>query len=378
MKTDAVVAPRAKAGAALPPGFQAVEGRVAALRTRRAELEQMLADPAVLADPQRAQKLSKEYRDATGVVNLYDEMERAEKERADTHDLLSHGDPELVQMAEAEMAKLTERVDELRRRLLRDIMPRNPDWLKSCIVEIRAAAGGEESALFAGDLFRMYTKYIDQMHWKLDVLSSRPSDLDGFKEVVFSVEGDSPYRFLRFESGVHRVQRVPRTEASGRIHTSTVTVAVLPEVEETEIKIDPSELKIEVFRAGGHGGQLVNKIESAVRITHIPTGIQSSCQDDRSQTRNKAKAMKILLARIRDSRAREDQAKITAQRRNMVGTGERSEKIRTYNFPQSRVSDHRIELTLYNLEEILDGKLGEFHQALLDRELEYWLKDSDE
>jgi len=324
MKTDAVVAPRAKAGAALPPGFQAVEGRVAALRTRRAELEQMLADPAVLADPQRAQKLSKEYRDATGVVNLYDEMERAEKERADTHDLLSHGDPELVQMAEAEMAKLTERVDELRRRLLRDIMPRNPDWLKSCIVEIRAAAGGEESALFAGDLFRMYTKYIDQMHWKLDVLSSRPSDLDGFKEVVFSVEGDSPYRFLRFESGVHRVQRVPRTEASGRIHTSTVTVAVLPEVEETEIKIDPSELKIEVFRAGGHGGQLVNKIESAVRITHIPTGIQSSCQDDRSQTRNKAKAMKILLARIRDSRAREDQAKITAQRRNMVGTGERS------------------------------------------------------
>lgn len=378
MKTDTAAAPRAKAGVALPPGFQAVEGRVAALRTRRAELEQMLADPTVLADPQRAQKLSKEYRDATSVVNLYDEMERAEKERADTHDLLSHGDPELVRMAEAELATLTARVDELRRRLLRDIMPRNPDWQKSCIMEIRAAAGGEESALFAGDLFRMYTKYADQMRWKLEVLSSRPSDLDGYKEIVFSVEGESPYRFLRFESGVHRVQRVPRTEASGRIHTSTATVAVMPEVEETEIKIDPSELKIEVFRAGGHGGQLVNKIESAVRITHIPTGIQASCQDDRSQTRNKAKAMKMLLARIRDQREGQEQAKLSAQRRNMVGTGERSEKIRTYNFPQGRVSDHRIELTLYTLEAVMDGKLGEFHQALLDRELEYWLKSSDE
>jgi peptide chain release factor 1 len=332
----------------------------------------------VLADPQRAQKLSKEYRDATSVVNLYDEMERAEKERADTHDLLSHGDPELVRMAETELATLTARVDELRRRLLRDIMPRNPDWQKSCIMEIRAAAGGEESALFAGDLFRMYTKYADQMRWKLEVLSSRPSDLDGYKEIVFSVEGESPYRFLRFESGVHRVQRVPRTEASGRIHTSTATVAVMPEVEEAEIKIDPSELKIEVFRAGGHGGQLVNKIESAVRITHVPTGIQASCQDDRSQTRNKAKAMKMLLARIRDQREGQEQAKLSAQRRNMVGTGERSEKIRTYNFPQGRVSDHRIELTLYTLEAVMEGKLGEFHQALLDRELEYWLKSSDD
>jgi peptide chain release factor 1 len=269
-------------------------------------------------------------------------------------------------------------VDELRRRLLRDIMPRNPDWQKSCIMEIRAAAGGEESALFAGDLFRMYTKYADQMRWKLEVLSSRPSDLDGYKEIVFSVEGESPYRFLRFESGVHRVQRVPRTEASGRIHTSTATVAVMPEVEEAEIKIDPSELKIEVFRAGGHGGQLVNKIESAVRITHVPTGIQASCQDDRSQTRNKAKAMKMLLARIRDQREGQEQAKLSAQRRNMVGTGERSEKIRTYNFPQGRVSDHRIELTLYTLEAVMEGKLGEFHQALLDRELEYWLKSSDD
>jgi peptide chain release factor 1 len=362
----------------LPPGFPAVEARVAALRLRRVELEQMLADPTVLAEPQRAQKLSKEYRDLVGIINLYDELQRALKESADTSELLNHGDPELVRMAEAELEELNKRVVTLQRQLLRDIMPRNSDWERNCILEIRAAAGGEESALFAGNLFRMYSRYADQMGWKLEVLSSRPSDLDGYKEIVFSVEGEGPYRFLRFESGVHRVQRVPRTEASGRIHTSTVTVAVLPEVEETEIKIDPSELKIEVFRAGGHGGQLVNKIESAVRITHVPTGIQASCQDDRSQTRNKAKAMKILLARIRDSRETQEQAKITAQRRNMVGTGERSEKIRTYNFPQNRVTDHRIELTLYNLEAVMDGKLGEFHQALMDRELESWLKNNDE
>ena len=378
MEAKTAAPQRGKNLPALPPGFQGVETRVSALRARRVELEQMLADPAVLAEPQRAQKLSKEYRDLVGIINLYDELQRASKESADTHELLGHGDPELVRMAETELEELNKRVDTLQRQLLRDIMPRNSDWERNCIVEIRAAAGGEESALFAGDLFRMYTKYADQMGWKLEVLSSRPSDLDGYREIVFSVEGESPYRFLRFESGVHRVQRVPRTEASGRIHTSTATVAVMPEVEETEIKIDPSELKIEVFRAGGHGGQLVNKIESAVRITHIPTGIQASCQDDRSQTRNKAKAMKILLARIRDQREGQEQAKLSAQRRNMVGTGERSEKIRTYNFPQGRVSDHRIELTLYNLEAVMEGKLGEFHQALMDRELENWLKTNDD
>jgi peptide chain release factor 1 len=378
MKADTAAPQRSRNASRLPAGFQAIEGRVAARRTRRAELEVLLADPVVLADPQHSQKLSKEYRDLVGIINLYDELQRATKESADTRELLSHGDPELVRMAEAELEELDKRVDTLQRQLLRDIMPRNPDWERNCILEIRAAAGGEESALFAGDLFRMYSHYADQMGWKLDVLSSRPSDLDGYKEIVFSVEGESPYRFLRLESGVHRVQRVPRTEASGRIHTSTATVAVMPEVEETEIKIDPSELKIEVFRAGGHGGQLVNKIESAVRITHIPTGIQASCQDDRSQTRNKAQAMKILLARIRDRRESQEQAKITAQRRNMVGTGERSEKIRTYNFPQGRVSDHRIELTLYTLEAVMDGKLGEFHQALMDRELENWLKSNDE
>ena len=378
MKTDTAAPQRGKNASPSPAGFQAIEGRVAARRTRRAELEQMLADAVVLADPQRSQKLSKEYRDLVGIINLYDELQRATKERADTHELLSHGDPELVRMAEAELEELNKRVDALQRQLMRDIMPRNPDWERNCILEIRAAAGGEESALFAGDLFRMYTKYADQMGWKLEVLSSRPSDLDGYKEIVFSVEGESPYRFLRLESGVHRVQRVPRTEAAGRIHTSTATVAVMPEVEETEVKIDPSELKIEVFRAGGHGGQLVNKIESAVRITHIPTGLQASCQDDRSQTRNKAKAMKILLARIQDARESQEQAKLKAQRRNMVGTGERSEKIRTYNFPQGRVSDHRIELTLYTLEAVMDGKLGDFHQALMDRELENWLKSNDE
>jgi peptide chain release factor 1 len=292
----------------------------------------------------------------------------------ETREMMSHSaEPELAELARNELAVLERQHQQLQHDLLQQLMPRDPDWDKDCILEIRAAAGGEESALFAGVLYRMYSRYCDRIGWKFDTLDSRPSELDGFREVIVSIEGESPYRIMRLESGVHRVQRVPRTEASGRIHTSTVTVAVLPEFEETEVKIDPSELKIEVFRAGGHGGQLVNKIESAVRITHIPTGTQASCQDDRSQTRNKAKAMKILLARIQDARSAQDRAKITERRRNQVGTGERSEKIRTYNYPQSRVTDHRIGLTLHTIEDILDGDISPIHQALLDAELEKWL-----
>jgi peptide chain release factor 1 len=355
-----------------------IESHAQQLRARRAELEKLLSDPEVLSNPLRSQRLSKEYRDATSAVNLYDQLHHAERQIADTREVLEQArEPELAEMARTELAELEHTYQELQRALLRELAPRDPAWEKNCIFEMRAAAGGEESAIFAGDLFRMYSRYIENMGWKLDVLSSRPSDLDGFREIIFSVEGDSPYRLLRFESGVHRVQRVPRTEASGRIHTSTVTVAVLPEVEETELKVDPSELKIEVFRAGGHGGQLVNKVESAVRLTHIPTGIQASCQDDRSQTRNRAKAMKILLARIQDSRMAAENKRLSESRRSMVGTGERSEKIRTYNFPQNRITDHRIGLTLYTLEGIMEGNLSPVHQALLDRELENWLARTD-
>jgi peptide chain release factor 1 len=356
----------------------AIEPRAMQLRVRRAELEKLLAMPDVLGDALRAQRLSKEYRDLVSVIGLYDQLHLAEQEISNTREVLEHAqEPELAEMARTELAQLERGYQELEHNLLQQLLPRDPDSDKNCIIEIRAAAGGEESALFAADLYRMYSRYVDKMGWKAEVLASRPSELDGFRELIISVAGDSPYRLFRFESGVHRVQRVPRTEASGRIHTSTVTVAVLPEVAEAEFKIDPAELKIEVFRAGGHGGQLVNKVESAVRITHVPTGIQASCQDDRSQARNKAKAMKILLARIRDRRHAEENAKVTERRRSMVGTGERSEKIRTYNFPQSRVSDHRTGLTLHSLEAILNGDLAPFHQAMLDKEVDGWLADSE-
>ena len=359
----------------LAVGTATVEPKITQLRARQQELERLLALPEVLSDVRRAQRLSREYREAVTVIKLYGDLLQAEKTMAETRELMERSpDPEMGELARTELAQLEPSHQQLQRNLLRQLMPRDPDWDKDCIMEIRAAAGGEESALFAGELYRMYGRYCDRTGWKFETLDSRPSDLDGFREVIVSVEGESPYRILRFESGVHRVQRVPRTEASGRIHTSTVTVAVLPEFEETEVKIDPSELKIEVFRAGGHGGQLVNKIESAVRITHVPTGIQASCQDDRSQSRNKAKAMKILLARVQDVRSAADQAKVAAHRRSMVGTGERSEKIRTYNFPQSRVTDHRIGLTLYTLEDVLNGNLTPVHQALLDAEMEKWLK----
>jgi peptide chain release factor 1 len=244
------------------------------------------------------------------------------------------------------------------------LRPRSPDWDKDCIVEVRAAAGGEEAALFAGDLFRMYSRYAENHGLKIEVMDSRPSELKGFKEVVFAVEGDEPYRYFRFESGVHRVQRVPETEASGRIHTSTVTVAVLPEPEEIEIGINPDELRVDVYRAGGHGGQGVNKTESAVRITHVPTGLVAQCQDERSQQRNKAKAMKVLAARLLEARRSADQSKTTATRRKQIGSGDRSEKIRTYNFPQNRLTDHRIGISVHNLDSVIEGELDPLFLAL--------------
>ncbi len=332
--------------------------RLPSILKRKEELENLLINPEILTDANKTLELTKEYKEITELLQSFDAYKATKQELTNTQELLrTSSDEELRELAEKEIARLQKRIVDLEHNILYQLMPKRAEWQGNCIVEIRAAAGGEESALFALDLFRMYTKYIEKKRLNYEILSSRPSDLSGFKEIIFAVEGNEAFRYFRFESGVHRVQRVPVTEASGRLHTSTVTVAVLPEPTEIELKIDPQELKIEVFRASGHGGQHVNVTDSAVRITHIPTGIVVSCQDERSQIKNRAKAMKILRARILEAKKKEEEEKIGAQRRSQIGTGDRAEKIRTYNFPQNRVTDHRIGLTVYNLDEIMEGEL---------------------
>jgi len=335
------------------------------------EIETQLSDPKTSADPNLLQELTREYRRLTAPLGLLSQYEQVEKQLVESGDMLKGtDDKEMAELVRGEISALTERSTKLEAELNHALIPRSPDWDKGCIVEMRAAAGGEESALFAGDLFRMYSHFAETHKLKLEVLSSRPSELKGFKEIIFAVSGEEPYRFFRFESGVHRVQRVPETEASGRIHTSTVTVAVLPEPEEVEMKINPDDLKIDVFRAGGHGGQGVNKTESAVRITHIPTGLVAQCQDERSQQRNKVQAMKVLAARLLEAKNQKDQSKTTATRRKQIGSGDRSEKIRTYNFPQNRVTDHRVGVSLHSLDRIIEGELGPLFAALEKAEAE--------
>ncbi len=291
-----------------------------------------------------------------------------EKKIEDTKSLLD--DPEMKELAEEEIKNLEREKEELITGLKKLILKSTLDLDKNAIIEIRAGAGGEEAALFAADLFRMYTKYAEKMGWRYSVMDSHPTDMGGFKEIVFSIEGKSPYRYLHLESGVHRVQRVPITESGGRIHTSTASVVVLPEVEESDddIKINPDDLKIDTFRAGGPGGQYVNMTDSAVRITHIPTGIVVVCREERSQHKNREKAMKLLKARLLDLKEREERKKVDSHRKSVIGTGDRSEKIRTYNFPQNRVTDHRIGLTVYKLTEIMDGALWEIIIPLLEEE----------
>jgi peptide chain release factor 1 len=325
---------------------------------RLAELDASLADGSVAADMKRYRELTREHAEVQWVVERYQRFVQREQDGAAAREMLS--DPEMADMAKEEIAQAQADMDSLNAELQASLLPRDPDDARNAFIEIRAGTGGDESALFAADLARMYLRHAERSGWRTEVISQSDSDLGGYKEVVFRVEGKDVYARLKFESGGHRVQRVPTTETQGRIHTSACTVAVLPEPDETEeIQLNPADLRIDTFRASGAGGQHVNKTDSAIRITHIPTGTVAECQDDRSQHRNKAKAMSVLVARIREKDRSERAAKDAATRKGLIGTGDRSDRIRTYNFPQGRLTDHRINLTLYKLQSILEGDLNE-------------------
>ncbi|MBD5147148.1 MAG: peptide chain release factor 1 [Ruminococcus sp.] len=330
------------------------------------EISNKLTDPEVISDNKLYASLMKEYKNLTPVVEKYREYVKCKKTMEDAKELLDEagGDKEMKELAQLEFDESREALETLNEELKILLLPKDPNDDKNVIIEIRGGAGGEEASLFAGSLYRMYTMYAEARRWKTEILNSNETELGGFKEVSFSVEGDGAYSRFKYESGVHRVQRVPETESQGRIHTSTVTVAVLAEADEVELEIAPTDLKIDVFRASGAGGQHINKTESAVRITHLPTGVVVECQDERSQHKNKDKAMKILRSRLYEALLEEQNDKIASERKSQVGTGNRSERIRTYNFPESRVTDHRIGLTLYRLESILNGSLDEVIDAL--------------
>ena len=331
---------------------------------RLAEVSRLLSSEAAAKDLAEFRRLNREHAELTQLVDHYQAWRQAASDREAAESMRS--DPEMREFADDEARAAVQRCDEEERTLERLLLPKDPDDERDVILEIRAGTGGDESALFAGDLLRMYTRFAERNRWRTELMSESASDLGGYKEVIVRVSGENVYARLKFESGGHRVQRVPETEAQGRIHTSACTVAVLAEADEAaDVQINPEELRVDVFRASGAGGQHVNKTESAVRITHIPSGIVVECQDDRSQHRNKEKAMKVLAARLKDRRMREAQAREAAHRKSLIGSGDRSERIRTYNFPQGRVTDHRINLTLYKIDRILDGELDEVVDALL-------------
>ncbi|MFP3928630.1 MAG: peptide chain release factor 1 [Desulfobacteraceae bacterium] len=335
------------------------------IEDRFVRLEAELARPEVVSDQKTYQRYIKEHSSLAPIVEAYRDYKDACRELEESKTLLSDSDPEMRRLAREEVESLEEKCRRLEERLRVLLLPKDPNDEKNIILEIRAGTGGDEAALFAADLFKMYTRYAELKGWKTEVLAQNEIGIGGFKEVILLLQGRSAYSRLKHEGGVHRVQRVPETETQGRIHTSAVTVAVLPEAEDVDVEVNPEDLRIDVFRSSGHGGQHVNVTDSAVRITHLPTGLVVSCQDEKSQHKNKAKAMKVLRARLLDRQQAEQQSKITEERRIMVGSGDRSEKIRTYNFPQGRVSDHRIGLTLYKLDSILQGELDQIIDPLI-------------
>lgn len=338
--------------------------KLAAVESRFLEIESRLADPDLASKPQEFRRLSQEHASLQELIDEYRQYKKMKADLAANKEVLSSGDSDLADLAKEEIKTLEPALEQSAKRLQILLLPKDPNDDKNILLEVRAGAGGDEAALFAGELFRMYQKYSEKQGWRVELMSASDTGLGGFKEIIAMVTGQKVYSKLKFEGGVHRVQRVPKTEAQGRVHTSTVTVAVLPEAEEVDVTINPVDLRIDVFRSGGAGGQGVNTTDSAVRITHLPSGLVVVCQDERSQLKNKDKAMKILRSRLLEAEQERAAKEHSDERRSMVGTGDRSERIRTYNFPQERVTDHRIGLTLHQLSEVMEGKIGEVIDAL--------------
>ncbi len=340
-------------------------GKLKKINSRYEDINAQLSDSEIISDRNKMISLSKERSDLDEIIKVYQEYDSVLKNITGNKEILSsENDKELIEFAETELTELNEQKEKLEEKIKFILLPKDPNDDKNVIVEIRAGTGGDEAGLFAGDLFRMYSRYAELRSWKLELIDISESGKGGIKEAVFSLNGDGVFGDMKFERGVHRVQRVPDTEASGRVHTSAASVAVLPEAEDVQIKINPNDLKIDIFRSGGAGGQSVNKLETAVRITHLPTKIVVQCQDERSQLKNKNKALKVLKARLYDWELKKQNEKISSERKSMIGSGDRSDKIRTYNFPQNRVTDHRIGLTLYNLSGIIEGDLDELIEQL--------------
>ena len=345
---------------------------------RYSELNRKLYEPSVAADPEAYQKIMKEIKSIEEIVLTYRDYKAAVQTEQESLEILESGDSELRELAQTELDEAKEKIEELSEQLKILLLPKDPNDDRNVIVEIRGGAGGEESALFSAVLFRMYTMYAEKRGYRVEVVNVNETELGGYKEISFMIEGDGAYSRFKYESGVHRVQRVPETESQGRVHTSTTTVAVLPEAEDVELEIDPKDLKIDTFRSSGAGGQHINKTSSAIRVTHIPTGTVVECQDERSQYKNKDKALKVLKSRLLKEKQDKLASEIAADRKSQVGTGDRSERIRTYNYPQGRLTDHRIGLTLYKLEDILNGNLDEVIDALVTADRAEKLKESME
>lgn len=343
------------------------------------KINSSLCDPEVVSNQEEYKKLMREAKTLTPIVEKFREYKKANSDLTEAKEMLADSslDKEFRDMASEEAAEAQKKTEELKEELKMLLLPKDPNDYKNVIVEIRGGAGGEEAALFAGSLFRMYSMYAERKGWKTEIMNENPTELGGYKEISFMIEGEGAYSRLKFESGVHRVQRVPETESQGRVHTSTVTVAVLPEAEEVEFTLDPADLQIDVFRSSGAGGQKVNKTSSAIRVTYLPTGMVVECQDERSQYKNKDKALKVLRSRLLEEKTAKQNAEIAGERRSQVGTGDRSERIRTYNFPQGRVSDHRIGLTLYKIEAIMNGDIDEIIDALVTADTAEKLKAED-